>query len=63
MHTEVSTRDVLAFQHAYKSTLADALGFRHTADERWPVRLDIRQGVEAYVQQTLAALAGRNEHD
>jgi hypothetical protein len=43
--------------------LADALVLRHTEDEGWPVRLDIPQGVEAYVQQTLAALERRNEHD
>lgn len=41
---------VLVFSHAYKPALADALVFRHTADEGWPVRLDIPQGVEAYVQ-------------
>ena len=39
------------------------LVLRHTEDEGWPVRLDIPQGVEAYVQQMLAALEGRNEHD
>jgi len=57
------TRHVLAFQHAYKPAPADTLGLPHAKDERWPVRLDILQGVAAYVQQTLATLEGRNEHD